>query len=124
MHFLHNPFKTPSAANTEEMTGVEITVPKGNEDPTISSCKESANLLSKTAADPSNEKIRSLPRSQHVKLQFDNLTYTITSGKTKKVSKDLLKGISGRISSGQLTAIMGPSGAGKSTFMNALAGYK
>jgi ATP-binding cassette subfamily G (WHITE) protein 1 len=37
--------------------------------------------------------------------------------------KAILKGISGSMRAGHLSAIMGPSGAGKSTLMNILAGY-
>jgi ABC-type multidrug transport system ATPase subunit len=38
--------------------------------------------------------------------------------------KQILKSVSERLRSGELTAIMGPSGAGKSTLLNILTGYK
>lgn len=38
--------------------------------------------------------------------------------------KQILDSVSGRLRSGELTAIMGPSGAGKSTLLNILTGFK
>ncbi|KAJ3109362.1 hypothetical protein HK100_003303, partial [Physocladia obscura] len=48
--------------------------------------------------------------------QFSALGLRLSSG------KEILKGVSGEIKSGRMTAIMGPSGAGKTTFMNVLMG--
>ncbi|KAJ3210108.1 hypothetical protein HDU67_005649, partial [Dinochytrium kinnereticum] len=48
--------------------------------------------------------------------KFDGLSLRLPNGKT------ILKGVTGEIRAGRMTAIMGPSGAGKTTFMNVLMG--
>lgn len=62
-----------------------------------------------------------LPKRPKVDLAFTDLKYTVRQGKNNKT---ILKDVSGRLRSGELTAIMGPSGAGKSTLLNILTGYK
>ncbi|NP_001266398.1 ATP-binding cassette sub-family G member 1 isoform X2 [Bombyx mandarina] len=64
-----------------------------------------------------------LPKRQPVDLAFTDLTYKVQEGRKSNV-KTILKSVSGRLRSGELTAIMGPSGAGKSTLLNILTGYK
>ncbi|KAB7501617.1 ABC transporter G family member 22 [Armadillidium nasatum] len=56
-----------------------------------------------------------------INLKFSELTYDVPKDKE---SKRILKGVSGRFLSGQISAILGPSGAGKTTLMNILAGHK
>ncbi|CAB0036165.1 unnamed protein product [Trichogramma brassicae] len=67
--------------------------------------------------------ITHLPKRPPVDLAFTDLTYTVREGRKSNV-KTILKCVSGRLRSGELTAIMGPSGAGKSTLLNILTGYK
>ncbi|XP_054002971.1 ATP-binding cassette sub-family G member 4 isoform X1 [Hylaeus anthracinus] len=67
--------------------------------------------------------ITHLPKRPPVDLAFTDLTYKVREGRKNNV-KTILKSVSGRLRSGELTAIMGPSGAGKSTLLNILTGYK
>ena len=47
----------------------------------------------------------------------------VKDSKTKKmVDKVILKGLTGAIEPGRLTAVMGASGAGKTSFLNVLVG--
>ncbi|XP_045534775.1 ATP-binding cassette sub-family G member 1 isoform X1 [Papilio machaon] len=64
-----------------------------------------------------------LPKRPPVDLAFTDLMYRVHEGR-KSNEKIILKSVSGRLRSGELTAIMGPSGAGKSTLLNILTGYK
>ncbi|CAH0398650.1 unnamed protein product [Chilo suppressalis] len=57
-------------------------------------------------------------------LEFRNLKYTVSSPLSKGNKREVVKGVDGRFSSGQLVAIMGPSGAGKSSLLNAISGYR
>lgn len=78
----------------------------------------------KVQIQPSQQKtLTHLPHREPVDIAFSNLRYTVKEGR-KNTEKVILKNVSGRLRSGELTAIMGPSGAGKSTLLNILTGYK
>ncbi|CAK9830396.1 ATP-binding cassette sub-family G member 1 [Anthophora retusa] len=83
--------------------------------------KNSGTRLQIAPAQPKT--ITHLPKRPPVDLAFTDLTYNVREGSKNNV-KTILKSVSGRLQSGQLTAIMGPSGAGKSTLLNILTGYK
>ncbi|CAG5117563.1 unnamed protein product [Candidula unifasciata] len=65
-----------------------------------------------------------LAKHKPVDIKFINLNYFAKNGHSAKGKKAILRNISGKFKSGDLTAIMGPSGAGKSSLMNILAGYR
>uniref|UniRef100_A0A1B6DHE5 ABC transporter domain-containing protein n=1 Tax=Clastoptera arizonana TaxID=38151 RepID=A0A1B6DHE5_9HEMI len=65
-----------------------------------------------------------LPKCKPVDITFKDITFHVDSGFIRKKRKEVLKGVSGKFYSGELTAIMGPSGAGKSTLLNILSGFQ
>lgn len=74
-----------------------------------------------------------LPSAKKIDIEFENISYTVPHANKSTNSynfmfkqngkKQILKGISGKFKSGELTAIMGPSGAGKSSLLNILTGF-
>ncbi|XP_046664197.1 ATP-binding cassette sub-family G member 4-like [Homalodisca vitripennis] len=66
-----------------------------------------------------------LPRSKAVDVIFEDIRLTVSTGSVfNKRKKEVLKGVSGRFCSGEVTAIMGPSGVGKSSLLNILTGFQ
>ncbi|XP_018563833.1 ATP-binding cassette sub-family G member 1 [Anoplophora glabripennis] len=59
--------------------------------------------------------------NRYIDIWFEDITYTVNH---KKEKKPIIKGVSGKFVSGEMTAIMGPSGAGKTTLLNILTGLQ
>lgn len=64
-----------------------------------------------------------------VDLRFHDIRFSVKVSKTKAALmgekagvKDILKGVSGAVSSGQILAIIGASGAGKTSLLDVLVG--
>lgn len=56
-------------------------------------------------------------------LEFTDVSLNVSEKKFSSKKKSVLKSVSGRFKSGELTAIMGPSGAGKSSLLRVLTGF-
>uniref|UniRef100_A0A2S2RA92 ATP-binding cassette sub-family G member 1 n=1 Tax=Sipha flava TaxID=143950 RepID=A0A2S2RA92_9HEMI len=65
-----------------------------------------------------------LPKNNPIDISFTDVQFTVEIGALRREKKQVLKGVSGRFNSGELTVIMGPSGAGKSTLLNILTGFQ
>ncbi|XP_012063408.1 PREDICTED: ATP-binding cassette sub-family G member 4 [Atta cephalotes] len=96
------------ASNQQENNAVCIVEPK-------STFKKREDDIPSDAAH-SNDK-------ESVDIIFENITYTV-SHRFRREEKEILHGISGRLPSKQLIALMGPSGAGKSTLLDILSGFR
>jgi ATP-binding cassette subfamily G (WHITE) protein 1 len=63
-----------------------------------------------------------LPREKAIDIEFEDVAFSVSEG--RKGRKQIVKGVSGKFKSGELTAIMGPSGAGKTSLLNILTGFQ
>lgn len=89
----------------------------------------SRDTLLRPALDVEDYQMRTkIQKSHGVRLLFRNLEYSIACRDRQSVSgmkqKVIICGVSGRVSPGEMCALMGGSGAGKSTLLDLLAGRK
>ncbi|XP_048580933.1 putative white-brown complex homolog protein 30 [Nematostella vectensis] len=75
-------------------------------------------MVAERAADVKTRAEKIVPKNYTVDITFKDLNLKLNSGTKKTV----LMGVTGKIKSGEVTAVMGPSGAGKTTFLNTLSG--
>ena len=90
----------------------------GGDEPKLASSTSTlpAELLSESSRPETSS------RQQPATLTFSDVTYSVPRRKQSDLL--ILKGVSGVLPSGSLTAIMGPSGCGKSTLLDVLADCK
>ncbi|KAJ3361847.1 hypothetical protein HDU91_003704, partial [Kappamyces sp. JEL0680] len=89
--------------------------------PTLTSSPLKTSPVSMLAGEVKNVLAKNFQRSMNDKklrmhFEMQELGFKLPNG------KEVLKGVTGKIHAGRMTAIMGPSGAGKTTFMNVLCG--
>lgn len=64
------------------------------------------------------------PKLKRLNIEFEDIKYVVRTGFFKRENKTIIKGLTGKFLSGELSAIVGPSGAGKSSLLNILSGYE
>lgn len=62
--------------------------------------------------------------SSGMPVTFKDIVYTVVNSQNRKEKIQLLKGVSGVLKAGEMSALMGPSGSGKTTLLDVLAGRK
>ncbi|KAJ3199805.1 hypothetical protein HDU67_002545, partial [Dinochytrium kinnereticum] len=122
---LFPPFITNRLTKSRQTKAGEKTSPIDNETGGDKPQRiEIIELNGPSERDKMNEKVQKLVEGfraaigddLRMNFSFKDLSLRLPSGVT------VLKGVTGEIRAGRMTAIMGPSGAGKTTFMNVLMG--